>query len=304
MDGEKFHKELLDHIELLEKHFPGIGICCFGMSLDDAIGIFNTTSIPMQFKPKSIADMRKIFSGVKNNSDRASIHLPNLRFDERGDLLRKDELLLMLCEKTPPGLEIITIHLGWKDVDAVLDADWNWKNTELAVKVKNELSDVVAAGFQSGKTMTLENLRYKPWKHQFRELFSSRSEHLIAARKTLCESVAEKIGRPAKDIIKKTGFTLDAGHASGNAHLNEKYTLEFWLKTLGRDIKVIHLHDMRPEEDDGAKIEQTHTPIGEGIVDWKKFFKAKNQYCPDAPMVIELPEDDTIKSIEYLLNLK
>ncbi|MFA6393268.1 MAG: TIM barrel protein [Patescibacteria group bacterium] len=304
MDETNFHKELLDHIELLEKHFPGIGICCFGMSLDDAIGIFNTTSIPMQFKPKSIADMKKIFAGIKENGERASIHLPNLRFDENGNILRKEELLLMLSEKTPAGLDIITIHLGWKDVDAVLDARWNWKNTELAVKIKNELLEVVTTGIESGKTMTLENLRYKPWKHQFRELFSSRSEHLIAARKTLCETLAEKTGRPVEEITAKTGFTLDAGHASGNAHLNEKYTLEFWLKTLGKNIKIIHLHDMRPEDDDGAKIEQTHTPIGEGIVDWKKFFAAKDKYCPDAPMVIELPEDDTIKSIEYLVTLK
>jgi sugar phosphate isomerase/epimerase len=61
---------------------------------------------------------------------------------------------------------------------------------------------------------------------------------------------------------------------------------------------------MRPEDEEGVRMEITHTPLGEGTVDWKKFFADKKRYSPAAPMIIELPEDDAIKSIDYLLELK
>lgn len=304
MPQPKDHEELLSKIIELKKRFPQIGICCFQMPLNEVIEIFKVARTVIQFKPKTVEDMGQIFREVKAEKNQASLHLPNLRYDEQGLVLRKAELLEMLKQKLPENMETITIHLGWKDTDLVLDHEGKWQDNLIANNVKGELADIFRAGFQSGKFMTIENLRYKPFKHSFRELFGSRSEHLILTRNLMAQALSKEIGIPAEEILKRTGYTLDVGHASGNAHLNEEYPLEAWLKTLGPDIKVIHLHDMLPVEENGVMIEQTHMPLGDGIVDWKKFFAMKDTYCPLAPMVIELPEDHIIKSIDFLLRLK
>ncbi|MFA6170927.1 MAG: sugar phosphate isomerase/epimerase [Patescibacteria group bacterium] len=298
MEGR--HKRLCLNINALKKCCPGVGIGIFRMPLDEAIDIFNTAGIPMQFKPKSISDMKKINAGIKYFGSPATLHLPNLRYEENGLMQRKDELIRIVKEKTPSNIRLVTVHLGWKDADLVLDKKGNWKNTEEGKNVKNDLFELFIAGIKSGKTITIENLHYKPYKHFFRELLSSRPEHLIKTRNMIAKNAARSTGWPLKKILRQTGFTLDVGHASANAHLNKKYPLSAWLKTLGADIKIIHLHDMQIQIQNGMKVEQAHIPMGSGVVDWKNFFKLKKKHCPDAPMIIELPEEDAIKSIEFL----
>ena len=294
------HKKLVSSIEELKKANPKIGVGCFRMPLDESIAIFNAVGVPMQFKPKSAEDMKKINSQVKRFNYPASLHLPNLRYEDNGKMIMKAELIAILKHKTPKNINIVTVHLGWKDADLVLDKKGNWLDNKIANNVKKGLFDIFAAGIRSGKIMTIENLHYKPYKHQFRELLSSKTEHLVNTRNLIAKEVAKKTGKTFRQVLKMTGYTLDTGHASSNAHLNKKYPLSAWLKTLGKDIKVIHIHDMARQMFEGRKIEMAHNIVGKGTIDWRKFFRLKKRYCPDAPMILELPEEDAIKSISYL----
>ena len=85
-------------------------------------------------------------------------------------------------------------------------------------------------------------------------------------------------------------MTLDIGHA---------YTAGFTVDDVYfENIKHIHIHD-----NDG--VHDSHLPLGEGIIDFKKFFEifSKNNY--DGIYNFELSSKEYIeKSIEYLKSLK
>ena len=88
----------------------------------------------------------------------------------------------------------------------------------------------------------------------------------------------------------KLPMTLDIGHA---------YTAGFTVDDLYFDnIKHIHIHDNDGKHD-------SHLPLGDGIIDFKKFFEIfkKNDY--DGIYNFELSSKEYIeKSIEYLKRLK
>ncbi|MBQ6139557.1 MAG: sugar phosphate isomerase/epimerase [Methanobrevibacter sp.] len=94
------------------------------------------------------------------------------------------------------------------------------------------------------------------------------------------------------DSLERTDLpmTLDIGHA---------YTAGFTVDDVYFDnIKHIHIHD-----NDG--VHDSHLPLGDGIIDFKKFFEifSKNNY--DGIYNFELSSKDYIeKSIEYLKSLK
>lgn len=295
--------QLFSRIEILKKRFPQIGIVCQRMPLDQKIKTFNAAEPSiMQFKPKTVDEMKKLAAELKETDGISSVHLPNLKFDKStGKVNQKDEIIEMLGQDKP---NLITTHPGWKDADLVLDEQGNWRETDLANEVVSELADLFIAGIRTGKDMTLENVRYKPHEHHFRERLGSKPEHLIAARNKIAQVVCAKTGMSLDEVLSKIGYTFDVGHAAGNAHLSSQYTIESWLKQIGPDIRIMHIHDMRPMLDGDVEIEKTHLPLGEGMIDWKSFFQLKNEYCPSAPMVLELTEAETIKSVDYLSKLE
>jgi len=294
--------ELFAQIEILKDRFPDIGIACNKMPLDQAIETFNASDPPaMQFKPKGVEDMRRLATELKESESSTSVHLPNFKYDKAtGEMGHKAEMIEMLAPEAPNNLNLITTHLGWEDASLVLDEQGEWRDTDLANKMMDELSDLFIAGIESGKMMTIENVRYKPHKHNVAEVLGTRPEHLVSVKKKVAQVVSIKTGIPINEVLSKIGYTFDVGHAAGNAHLSKQYLVESWLDQLGEDIRMVHIHDVQPMIVDGVEIEKTHLPLGDGIIDWESFFTLKGKYCPDALMVLEIPKDSIIKSVDYL----
>lgn len=71
-------------------------------------------------------------------------------------------------------------------------------------------------------------------------------------------------------------FCFDTGHF----HLFSAVTMEEWFDSLGRYIKVVHLHDNFKKSDD-------HLPIGDGEIDFDLFFKLIRHYGVDTIYTIE-----------------
>jgi len=303
--NNKNHKKLYSQIEILKQRFPNLGISCNKTPMAELVEIFNTSTPPvMQFKPKTSADMTELAMGIKKDTiSYTSFHLPSVRFDESTGLMERKNELIDILKISSDELSLVTMHLGWKNANAILDESGNFNNTDLSNIILNELLDLFIAGLESNKIMTIENVRYRTPKYDFPERFGDRPEHLIMTRNVIAEKISQKISKPIDKILSNIGYTFDVGHAVGNAHLSEQYTIETWLKALNKDIKIMHIHDMCPMKKDGVPIEKTHLALGDGIIDWKSFFEMKNHYCPNIPMVLELIEEDIIKSIDYLSTL-
>lgn len=316
-DTTEVFAQLLSRIEILKRQFPNIGLLLNRVPLDQKIRIFNTAEPPaMQFKPKNIEEMRKLIAEIKETASNTIIHLPNPKFDDATGMLGgKEEIIEILKQETGNNFNLIATHLGWKDADLILDEQGNWRETALANKVVDELADVFIASIQSGKTMTMENVSEKP---KFRETLGTKPEHLVVVREKIAEVISAKTGMPADEVLSKIGYTFDVGHAVKNTRLIEQSPIEFWLKQLGENIKLMHIHDVLPPTEapvieNGIKYQKEqrdHKPIGEGIIDWKSFFELADKHCPDIPMILEInPIDDetgagTTKSIDYLASLK
>jgi len=313
------YEQLFLKIKILKEKFPDLGIVCNGMKpIEKKIEVFNAAEPPtMQFRPKNLEEMQKLAAGVKETASITSIHLNDPKFNEMtGEIEsgRKGEIISILKQRAGSNFNLITMHSGWKYADSVLDEAGEWKKTALAEKVAGELADLLIAGIQSGKTMTLENVGHK---EEAREILGTRPEHLIVMRNKIAEVAAAKTGLPSDEVLEKIGYTFDMGHAVRNAHLSEQYPTETWLKRLGQDIKLMHIHDILPPEampdetlPEGNKNRdrRDHKALGRGIVDWQSFFKLKKRYCPEVPMILELNDDgtgaNTVKSVDYLEKLE
>lgn len=310
-------EQLFSRIEILKKQFSDIGILLNRMPIDEKIRVYNTAEPPaMQFKPKNIEEMQKLAAEVKETAGKTSLHLPNPKFNEEiGTIEQKEEIIKMLKQETENNFNLVTTHLGWKNADLILDEQGKWQKTDLANKMASELADLFIAGIESGKTMTIENVGYNS---KFRETLGTRPEHLIAARDKMAQIIAAKKNMPVDEILSKIGYAFDVGHVVKNTRLLEQCSVEAWLEQLGKNIRIMHIHDVLPpmeilptENETKYKREQRdHKPLGEGIIDWKSFFQLKNKYCSGVPMILEInPIDDetgagTIKSVDYLEKLK
>ncbi len=119
---------------------------------------------------------------------------------------------------------------------------------------------------------------------------------------------AERLGTviAAENIFEKTPFTLkalveeidspalrvciDSGHLS----VFSSVALEDWFIDLGPYIAEVHLHD-----NNGAADE--HLPIGEGSIDFARYFSLIERYAPSAVYTIEPHgEDETRRSVEAI----
>ena len=80
---------------------------------------------------------------------------------------------------------------------------------------------------------------------------------------------------------KRLKACLDVGHANGNSDMS----VEDWIKTLGKRIGYLHLHNNQ------GKISSVHNDVhagfDDGTIDFKKVIKLIKQYCPKAIVAVE-----------------
>ena len=84
---------------------------------------------------------------------------------------------------------------------------------------------------------------------------------------------------------------LDTGHM--NAMMNDEYDIEDWFKVLSPYIEHFHLHNNDGEND-------SHSPLGEGSMDFDEIFELINQYCDD-DATITIEARDAESCLEWLL---
>lgn len=71
---------------------------------------------------------------------------------------------------------------------------------------------------------------------------------------------------------------FDVGH--WNLFHQEAVGLDEWFAALGEHIAEVHIHDNRGTRDD-------HAPVGEGNIDFDRYFRLMEQYAPEAVWTIE-----------------
>ena len=72
--------------------------------------------------------------------------------------------------------------------------------------------------------------------------------------------------------------------------------MEYWIEALAGYIKHIHINDNNLKKD-------LHLPVGDGVLDWKRFTMYYRQYFKECSVLVEtaLPEDQR-RSLEYIDN--
>ena len=82
---------------------------------------------------------------------------------------------------------------------------------------------------------------------------------------------------------------LDVGHIN----IRSKVPVEEWIAVLGKDIRSIHVHDNKGDDD-------SHLAPGKGTINWQEFSDliAKYQIDPDIVFEVEMLET-TIQSLKY-----
>lgn len=103
------------------------------------------------------------------------------------------------------------------------------------------------------------------------------------------ENVFDKDPIALKALVEKIGsrffkVCLDTGHISAFA----KADMEDWIKTFGPDIAEVHLHDNSGSADE-------HLPLGEGSIDFNRFFTLLKVYAKDPVYTIEPHGEDELK---------
>jgi len=288
------------------------------MPIDKKIEICNSAEPPaVQFNPGSVEATRKIMFELKEAARNVSLHLSNPKFNESTgelDQERKSKIIEILKQSgSSDNLRLATIHLGWDDAATVIDEQGHWKDTDIANKIARELADIFKVGMQSGRTILIENIGHT---EKSREILGTKPEHLAAAKQKIAQLISADLDLPIQEVLTKIGYTFDMGHAVKN-NLLEYCSIEDWLRRLGSEIKLIHIHDVLSEdalpdetlpEGDKNRTKRDHKVLGRGIIDWKSFFRLKKQYCPDVSMILELNNDETgagtINSIAYLKQLE
>jgi len=173
------------------------------------------------------------------------------------------------------GGEVITVHPGKFTYDVLPGASLD---TDPLLKIQwdhniESMKRINAYAESKGITLCLENMGWNYVAQSFEDMLNIRDE----------------VG----DTLQ---FTLDIGHA----RINSEGGVEEGFRVLGDHIRHIHFSDNFGKEDD-------HLPIGEGNIDFSKFFL----YIKDFPHIITLeiipPDSDPspiLKSLKYFRTLE
>ena len=108
------------------------------------------------------------------------------------------------------------------------------------------------------------------------------------------ENVLEEEPDMLKEIVKgvaddRVKICLDVGHA--NVMMKEGHVYR-WVEYLGKDIGHFHIHNNYGEDD-------KHLSLGEGAIDYEKFFDVVDKYCDD-DVTFTIEDRDCDKSMNWL----
>lgn len=110
-------------------------------------------------------------------------------------------------------------------------------------------------------------------------------ENMFDFTPDMLKRLAEKM----KDV-NNFGVCLDYAHA-----FLSKTEPTVWVKELAQYIKHVHINDNMKDYD-------AHLPVGDGLIDWVEFDRMRDEYFPDASILIEVSSiENQKKSIEYLI---
>jgi len=138
------------------------------------------------------------------------------------------------------------------------------------------------------------------WIEKSLETWSWLAERLREAGSALMlENVYEKRPEEMQVLFDElrglgVGFCLDTGHQAAFG----KVPLEYWLKTLGKFLGELHLHDNSGEWDE-------HLALGRGSVDFPLLFERLAEMGKEDIWITLEPhsEDDLLPSLDYLKRL-
>jgi len=109
------------------------------------------------------------------------------------------------------------------------------------------------------------------------------------------ENVFDKDPTALKTLVETVGsrffkVCLDTGHinAFADADMEGYPPFEEWVKAFGPDIAEVHLHDNSGNADE-------HLPLGEGSIDFNRFFTLLKDYAKDPVYTIEPHGEEELK---------
>lgn len=107
-------------------------------------------------------------------------------------------------------------------------------------------------------------------------MFDDRPEPLLKLSESLCRHP-------------NYGVCLDYAHATVYAK-----DAPGWLRVFSRYIRHIHINDNNGTED-------SHLPLGDGVIDWKLFFALRRELTPEASVLLEISSAKNCeKSLVYM----
>lgn len=194
------------------------------------------------------------------------------------------------CERK--GLEItmhgpyMEINPGSQDESVRLKAAGRYRKAFAVAEILCPKTIVLHAGYHEKK--------YKgdaeAWMQQSMKTWP---EFVEKAEKTgvviAAENIFEKGPATLKALVEKIGsphfrVCIDMGHLSVFSNRDT----EGWLKDLGPYVAEVHLHDNSGTNDD-------HLPLGEGSIDFRRFFSLLKTYAKDPVYTIEPHGEDAMR---------
>lgn len=195
------------------------------------------------------------------------------------------------------GAQRVILHGPFTEI---IPAAIDHKAREFALERLNQSFQVASA---SGAESMIVHTGYIPFMY-FKEWQAEKSaafwqkfmEDKPADFRLYIENVLEDEPYMLADMMRqihdpRIGICLDAGHALAAGH--SAVPIETWIEVLGPYIGHFHIHNNHGDGD-------THSPLGEGILDYHSIFAAASAHCrPDVTFTIESRE--ALPSVTWLM---
>ncbi len=103
------------------------------------------------------------------------------------------------------------------------------------------------------------------------------------------ENVFETEPAPIRELVERVnspsfGVCVDAGHMN----LFSRVDMEQWFGSLGHWIKEVHIHDNNGQYDE-------HLPVGEGTIDFSRFFSLLERHTDGVIYTLEQHSEDALR---------
>ena len=140
--------------------------------------------------------------------------------------------------------------------------------------------------------------RYTGWLKRtvefWQEFFADKDNSITIMLENQFEKDSELMKLVVDSVAdKRLKVCLDVGHANCNSDM----TVYKWIRTLGKRIGYMHLHNNH-----GKDAGDEHLGITNGTIDIKKVIKLAKEHCPRAILAVETAKD-VEKSIDILKRL-